>query len=641
MLDIDDTPEEERHEASSYPTRLVWLLSFLALYTTFIMVTIVWWTLVDVRSEREKLAGQQSEINTLRNKLEGRIENEKWEIASFLDADAPQQPTDRFILPALIKSYQESVNDQTQQPMFESLSSIGTELSSLHTSSQLWSERFHGTMTRLPDLRGEVGFILARLDQAVTTKAAHAKQGRAERIKTLLAATPASSSGLASAVIDEVNAAPDLTDTIRDIYELSLLRVKIQHEEDPGALKRLRDEAIRPVLARLVEQKNQPPEKRVVPSELVDELAIALFGIGHRIDNEQHTIITGQGNFLYENCAERVILSRERELLREQMLDTTRRAHEIVQQIAERSETFLKQEGSTVESAIRRALHIILIVGIATAAIFLAISYKIISEIKGQIRAIEESNKMLDNRTKALVKSEDALRKSEERLQYLSSNLLTAQEKERRRIAHELHDELGQSMAALKMQVSAIERKAPNLSADAVREECHSIRDHINEIIENVRRLSRDLSPVVIDDLGLEAAIEYLVTNFAHLHTMAVTVDLPDINPLFSQDAQRLIYRIIQEALTNVSKHAKASHITILAEHKGDLVSFMVHDDGVGFDLDGVIDQDSTTKGMGLTTMAERVRILGGSIDFRSRPGLGTSITFTAPIYRRVVPESV
>jgi len=206
------------------------------------------------------------------------------------------------------------------------------------------------------------------------------------------------------------------------------------------------------------------------------------------------------------------------------------------------------------------------------------------------------------------------------------------QENERKRISFELHDELGQSMAALKMQVGSIARRLGNVPIEEMKTVCNDMRDNINQIIENVRRLARDLSPVVLDDLGLQAAIEYLVNNFTKIYNVDIKYRYTNINHLFNEDSQRIIYRILQEALTNISKHAQAKHVSLIIEEIDRAVQFTVRDDGNGFNVQKTLDQKGTEKGMGLEAMSERVRILGGKINIVSRPGIDTTVTFTTPI---------
>jgi signal transduction histidine kinase len=158
------------------------------------------------------------------------------------------------------------------------------------------------------------------------------------------------------------------------------------------------------------------------------------------------------------------------------------------------------------------------------------------------------------------------------------------------------------------------------------------MRDNINQIIENVRRLAKDLSPVVLDDLGLQAAIEYLVNNFLKIYTVKINYRYTDINHLFDNDSQRIIYRVLQEALNNIGKHAQAKNVSLIIEKKDRAVQFTVRDNGKGFNVRKTLDRKDTDRGMGLEAMSERVRILGGKINIVSRPGIDTTITFTAPI---------
>ena len=226
---------------------------------------------------------------------------------------------------------------------------------------------------------------------------------------------------------------------------------------------------------------------------------------------------------------------------------------------------------------------------------------------------------------------EGALRESGKRLQFLSSHLLTAQERERRRISIELHDELGQALTVLKLQVRSIERKLRK-DQKALREDCEDTLRYVDQIIENVRRLSRDLSPSILEDLGLSAALRWVIDDISRHYDIETSVEMEDIRDLFSQEAQIIIYRVFQEALANTGKHANATHVSIVIEKKDGSVSFLMEDNGKGFDVEYVRAQASTEKGLGLAAMDERVRMLGGSLDIWSEEGTGTRITFTVPM---------
>jgi len=222
------------------------------------------------------------------------------------------------------------------------------------------------------------------------------------------------------------------------------------------------------------------------------------------------------------------------------------------------------------------------------------------------------------------------LRESEERLHFLSSHLLTAQETERKRISIELHDELGQALIALKLRLSSIQRKLRK-DQRVLRDECEYTQGSIEQIIENVRRLSQDLSPYLLENLGLMAALRRLIDGLTKDHKIEVSIDIADIDNFLSQKRQLIIYRIFQEALTNVRRHAQATRIYVAIKKEKYSLSFLVEDDGKGFDVKQAIMRDSGERGLGLAAIEERVRMLGGSLEIWSEVGKGTKISFAIP----------
>ncbi len=228
-------------------------------------------------------------------------------------------------------------------------------------------------------------------------------------------------------------------------------------------------------------------------------------------------------------------------------------------------------------------------------------------------------------------KAENALRESEKQLRHLSSQLLTAEETERRRISKELHDELGGALTVIKLQLSFIEK---GLKQDqvTVKEDCETISQYIDQVIENVRRLSRDLTPSILEDAGLSAAIHWLITNSKKNYKINMALDVVDIDHLFSRDAQIIIYRILQEALTNIGKHGQAKNVSLVIKKHDDGVSFSVEDDGIGFDVGKVAMVNPDERGLGLAIMDERARMLGGSLELWSEKGKGTRISFHIPL---------
>jgi PAS domain S-box-containing protein len=228
-------------------------------------------------------------------------------------------------------------------------------------------------------------------------------------------------------------------------------------------------------------------------------------------------------------------------------------------------------------------------------------------------------------------RAEEALWESEQRLRFLTSQLLTAQERERKRISMELHDELGQSLAVLKLQIRAIERGLDEGQQD-LKVECRELLEYLDAVIDNVRRLSRDLSPAILEDLGLQSALKYLINGVSKHYTVSHSFEVEDLDQLFTSDAQIIIYRIFQECLTNISKHADASQVSITIRKKDDLVSIVLEDNGTGFDPRQTSARRVAGRGLGLAALNERARMLGGTLDIRSQPGTGTKVTCVIPV---------
>jgi PAS domain S-box-containing protein len=228
--------------------------------------------------------------------------------------------------------------------------------------------------------------------------------------------------------------------------------------------------------------------------------------------------------------------------------------------------------------------------------------------------------------------TEEALRESEQRLRYLTSQLLTAQEKERQRLSLELHDELGQSLQVLKLKIGAGTARL-NEDQASLRHFCQEILTYLDGIIENVRRLSLDLSPAVLEDLGLASAIKFLLDELCkHYGIGSCTHQIDDIDQCFSPQAQLDLYRIFQESLNNIGKHAHASQISVFIRRQGDRVAFQVEDNGQGFDVQQVLSRQASARGLGLAAIDERLRRLGGSLQIWSQQGRGTRINFVLPM---------
>ncbi len=225
-----------------------------------------------------------------------------------------------------------------------------------------------------------------------------------------------------------------------------------------------------------------------------------------------------------------------------------------------------------------------------------------------------------------------ALLESEQRLRFLTTQLLSAQEQERKRIAMELHDELGQSLTVLKLQVRSIERNLREDTQPELKQECREMLQYLDGIIDNVRRLSRDLSPSILEDLGLESALKYLLDGVGKFVSVNHSFELDDLNSLFPPEAQITIYRIFQECLNNITKHAGACKVSVAVRRDGEAVTFVLEDNGAGFDVAKVLRRNATGRGLGLAALDERARMLGGTLQIWSRPKAGTKIVCTIPV---------
>jgi len=226
-------------------------------------------------------------------------------------------------------------------------------------------------------------------------------------------------------------------------------------------------------------------------------------------------------------------------------------------------------------------------------------------------------------------RTEEILKESEKNLRYLTSRLLSAQEDERKRLSQELHDELGHDLLALKLQLESVEEQLLPEQV-SLKNEVHRILGSINATIEEVRRLYLDLSPGDLEDLGLTTALRSLVEEFADLQQQITwTIRMDDLDGLFPLPIQTAIYRVVQEALTNIGKHAKPEKVLLEVKREKQGVSFTIADDGLGFTPNKVVKEKKT---LGLLAMEERLRILGGSFELWSRKNRGTRISFSIPV---------
>jgi signal transduction histidine kinase len=210
----------------------------------------------------------------------------------------------------------------------------------------------------------------------------------------------------------------------------------------------------------------------------------------------------------------------------------------------------------------------------------------------------------------------------------LSQRLIETQEAERRRIARELHDEIGQSLTALKLNMQIIQQSA---KASPLAQQLNDSIGSIDRAVEQVRELSLDLRPSLLDDLGLVAALRWYVDREARRAGFMAEVVARPLGLRLPLELETACFRIAQEALTNVVRHAQARQVWVELRQRGTELHQVVRDDGIGFDVCAVRRRVSDAN-LGLQGMQERASILGGQIDIQSVPGHGTEVHARFPL---------
>jgi two-component system sensor histidine kinase UhpB len=228
------------------------------------------------------------------------------------------------------------------------------------------------------------------------------------------------------------------------------------------------------------------------------------------------------------------------------------------------------------------------------------------------------------------VKADNAQRKSRQELRELSANLQNVREEEKTRIARELHDDLGQQLTALKMDLSSVEQALEVGSGPATQlvRQLRGMRRLIDATVASARRIAADLRPVMLDDLGLIPAIEWLVNDFTNRYGIEVERRLEVGDTEFTRNGATTLFRIVQEALTNVARHAEATCVRLTMRVADRQCELHIADNGHGAQQHGA----RTDKPFGLLGIRERAHMLGGTVEINSENGKGFAITVTLPL---------
>lgn len=229
----------------------------------------------------------------------------------------------------------------------------------------------------------------------------------------------------------------------------------------------------------------------------------------------------------------------------------------------------------------------------------------------------------------------DQLERDRAALRHVASQVVSAQEDERKRVSRELHDDTAQVLFAQLLRVAAL-KGSPSAE---VRATAATLEEMTVEALEGVRRLALELRPPALDDLGLAAALADLAQRFAEQLSAQVEFQARGPRHRLPGEVELVLYRVAQEALTNVAKHAAATAVSIDLDRGADDVTLSVRDNGTGFDPGASTASSATGKGLGLFGMAERVALVGGGVSIWSTPGRGSEVFAFVPIHEPARPK--
>ncbi len=252
--------------------------------------------------------------------------------------------------------------------------------------------------------------------------------------------------------------------------------------------------------------------------------------------------------------------------------------------------------------------------------------------------AREQLEARVVERTGELARANDALRAEMQERQRLEEfriqllqQLIKAQETEQRRISRELHDQLGQQVTAVSLKLSALQTRA-ELTQD-LQKEIAALQRMVRQLDEDVDFIVSQLRPTVLDDLGIVEALREYSANWSGQFDVSAQFTVSGMEGLrLSAEIETVLYRVTQEALNNVAKHARANHVEVVLKHGLDETLLIIADDGVGFDVQQ--ERRDRSKGLGIQGMAERAELVGGTMNVESELGEGTTVSVRLPRVR-------
>lgn len=251
------------------------------------------------------------------------------------------------------------------------------------------------------------------------------------------------------------------------------------------------------------------------------------------------------------------------------------------------------------------------------------------SELLRQLRLLQDEQARI----------RQTLQERDQRFQHLARSVFRVTESERRRLARDLHDGVGQKLSAALHRLSQLqESNAPAAPIQSGLQDLHAL---IADCLHDVRDLSRLMRPQILDDLGLAPALQWLFRSMHEHHGLEITDDIQDLGLSLDDDLNTVIFRLVQEALSNIGKHAKASQVVVRLSRRRGAIQLLIADNGVGCDLERALEQGRQSASTGLSGMRERVQLFGGSIDFKSAPDDGMQIRVSIPVPETAAPAAL
>lgn len=239
-----------------------------------------------------------------------------------------------------------------------------------------------------------------------------------------------------------------------------------------------------------------------------------------------------------------------------------------------------------------------------------------------------------DQRLEELVAEKDRLYREslshQQELRELSRTMMQSSEATLRSLVRELHDDLGQALTAVRMDLGMLDRDLPDDSPLHAR--VKEARQQIGDVLQSLRNLSQLLRPPVLDDLGLVPAMQWYAERFRERSGVALDLDTSEAAQRYPQAVEVALYRVFQESLTNVSRHAEARHVAARLASDTQTIRMEIQDDGRGFDPQSLRHSTATDRGIGVLGMRERVATYGGSFEIESTPGKGTTVRLAIPL---------